>query len=118
MEVTKFWLLKLGYLLLAVKVASIATNATKLKSSNTQFQVQFELSLAQLSPGLSIIFVMCKNKKWHQNQPSGSRQADTLTKKVNKYMVLKLIPLLQVYSLINDPFLPSLDHTELSDLST
>ena len=64
MEVTKFWLLKLGYLLLAVKVASIFVNqlsATKLKSSNTQFQVQFELSLAQLSPGLFISLTLLQS---------------------------------------------------------
>ena len=58
MEVTKFWLriLSGGYLLVAVKVASSIfvnkLNATKLKSSKPQFQFQFELSLAQLSPSL------------------------------------------------------------------
>ena len=45
-----------GYLLVAAKVAiSIFVNqlnATNLKSSKTQFQFQFELSLAQLSPSL------------------------------------------------------------------
>ena len=43
-----------GYLLVAVKVASSVfvnqLNAKYLKSSKTQFQFQFELSLAQLSP--------------------------------------------------------------------
>ena len=59
MEVTKFCLLLLsgGYLLVAVKVASSIfvneLNAKNLKSSKTQFQFQFELSLAQLSPSLS-----------------------------------------------------------------
>ena len=47
-----------GYLLVAAKVAiSIFVNqlnATNLKSSKTQFQFQFELSLAQLSPSLFI----------------------------------------------------------------
>ena len=54
MEVTKFWPLvhSGGRLLVAVKVASNIFvnlfNATKLKSSETQLQFQFELSLAQL----------------------------------------------------------------------
>ena len=68
MEGTKFWVLILsgGYLLGAVKVASSIfinpLNATKLKSSKTQFHIQFELSLAQLSHSLfyflSHIFVV------------------------------------------------------------
>ena len=33
-------------------------NATNLKSSKTQLQFQFELSLAQLSPSLSHTFLM------------------------------------------------------------
>ena len=45
-----------GYLLVAVKIASSIfvnqPNATKPKSSETQFKFQFELSLAQLSPSL------------------------------------------------------------------
>ena len=49
-----------GYLLVAAKVAiSIFVNqlnATNLKSSKTQFQFQFELSLAQLSPSLFLGF--------------------------------------------------------------
>ena len=49
-----------GYLLVAAKVAiSIFVNqlnATNLKSSKTQFQFQFELSLAQLSPSLYMLF--------------------------------------------------------------
>ena len=62
MKETKFWLLLLGggYLLVAAKVAiSIFVNqlnATNLKSSKTQDQFQFELSLAQLSPSLFTIF--------------------------------------------------------------
>ena len=63
MEETKFWLLLLGggYLSVAAKVAiSIFVNqlnATNLKSSKTQFKLQFELSLAQLSPSLfTLIF--------------------------------------------------------------
>ena len=53
MEVTKFWLLILSgvYLLVAVQVAS-SIFVYQLKSSKTQFQLQFELSLAQLSPSL------------------------------------------------------------------
>ena len=56
MEVTKFLLHMLsgGYLLVAVKVASSIfanqLNSTKLKSSETQLQFQFELNLEQLSP--------------------------------------------------------------------
>ena len=56
----KFWLflLSFGYLLVAIKIASSIyvnqLNATKLKSSKAQFQVQFELSLAQLGPSLFI----------------------------------------------------------------
>ena len=41
-------------------------NATKLKSSKAQFQFQFELSLAQLSPSLFIIMFqqkLCKLSK-------------------------------------------------------
>ena len=62
MEVNKFWLLILsvGYLLVAIKLASSIfvnqLNEIKPKSSKTQFQFQFELSLAQLSPSLLIIY--------------------------------------------------------------
>ena len=62
MEVTKFWQLMFcgGYLLVAVKVAfSIFVNklnAANLKSTRTQFQFQFESSLAQLSPSLLTIY--------------------------------------------------------------
>ena len=62
----KFWPLILigGYLLVAVEVASSIyvnqLNATKFKSSKAQFQYQFELSLAQLSPSLSYIFFNVK----------------------------------------------------------
>ena len=58
MEVSLSYLCSAGYLLMAVKVAiSIFVNqlnATNLKSSETQFQFQVELSLAQLSPSLLI----------------------------------------------------------------
>ena len=66
MEVSFSYLCSAGYLVVAVKVASsfllINFNATNLKSSKTQFQFQFERSLAQLSPSLFIeIFVLrCK----------------------------------------------------------
>ena len=59
----KFWLLILsgGYLLVAVDVASSIyvnqLNATKLKSSKTQFQFKFELSLAQLSHSLFLFYL-------------------------------------------------------------
>ena len=50
-----------GYLLEAVEVASSIyvnqLNATKLKSFKPQFQFQFELSLAQLSPSLFSLFL-------------------------------------------------------------
>ena len=68
MEVTKFWILVLsgGYLLEAVRVVSSIfvnqLNATNLKSTNTKFQFQLELSLAQLSTSMfyDILIVICK----------------------------------------------------------
>ena len=57
MEVSFSHLYSAGYLLVAVKEASSIfvnqLNAKNLKWSKTQFQFQFELSLAQLSPSLS-----------------------------------------------------------------
>ena len=56
MEVIFSYLCSAGYLLVAVKEASSIfvnqLNAKNLKSIKTQFQFQFELSLAQLSPSL------------------------------------------------------------------
>ena len=56
MEVTMATMLSGGHLLVAVKDgSSMFVNqviATNLKLSKTQFQFQFELSLAQLSPSL------------------------------------------------------------------
>ena len=53
-------MLSSGYLLVADKVAiSISVNqlnATILKSSKNQFKFQFELSLAQLSPSLFLLY--------------------------------------------------------------
>ena len=69
MEITMFWLLILsgGYLIVAVKIASSIfvnqPNATKPKSSETQFKFQFELSLAQLSPSLFFWKIIISKKK-------------------------------------------------------
>ena len=54
-------------MLVAVKVASSIfvneLNAKNLKSSKTQFQFQFELSLAQLSPSLlENLFVLLRER--------------------------------------------------------
>ena len=66
MEVIKFIG---GYLLVAVKVASSIfvnqLNGTKFKSSKTQFQFQFELSLAQLSPSLLTFFFLNSVPSWN-----------------------------------------------------
>ena len=96
----KFWLLILsgGYLLVAVKVASSIyvnqLNATKLKSSKNQFQFQFELSLAQLSPSLlyrkfAHIFI-CQNfsKRLSLNSTETNSELGTTQLKLVLYWVV------------------------------
>ena len=63
-------------MLVAVKVARfLLINATNLKSSKTQFQFELSLSLAQLSPSLSILgIILCEGEASHSKLPTYSQQ--------------------------------------------